>query len=187
MVILNAVACFFFLPFVLIGCATLSQDQCLNANWSDIGYQDGTAGYPSMRLADHQNACAKHGVSPKATEYFAGREMGLRVYCDLFHAIQEGLDGRRYKGVCPEDRDPEYRELNDAAYEVYDLRIDIDTTHNQIESLEKELRKGKTSDKRKKEIRQDLHQLDQKLESLRDELRWKERDLDRLTDALKDQ
>ncbi len=31
--------------FLLTGCATLSQEECVNANWQTIGFEDGIQGY----------------------------------------------------------------------------------------------------------------------------------------------
>lgn len=172
------------LTIFLSGCATLNQTECLHADWFSIGQVDGQTGHPISRLEAHRGACLKHGVVPDATAYAKGREEGLKSYCIPYNAITEGLAGRRYQGVCPGAIDRDFRELNAAAYAVYDLRNDIESTHSQIRNLESDLRKNKTSEKRKREIREDLRDLDRKHERLRDELRWKERDLDRLSEAI---
>lgn len=31
------------------GCATMSPEECLQANWEEVGYNDGAAGYPVDR------------------------------------------------------------------------------------------------------------------------------------------
>jgi hypothetical protein len=45
------------------GCATLGKEECLNADWFTIGFEDGARGYPASRIGDHREACAKHGVT----------------------------------------------------------------------------------------------------------------------------
>lgn len=182
--VMIVLGCLATLSTFLFGCATLDKGQCLNANWQDIGYADGLAGHPISRLEDHQNACLKHGIVPDDTAYEQGRDLGLKEYCIPYNALREGLAGRLYRGVCPVAADRDFRELNTAAYAVYDLRRDIDSTDSQIQNLEAELRKDKTSEKRKKHIREDIRDLDRKIERLRDELRRKEWDLDRLSEEL---
>jgi hypothetical protein len=177
----------FLLPlclFLLGGCATMSKDECLSGNWYDSGYRDGVAGYAATRFADHQKACAEYGVSPEPNAYFQGRDAGLQIYCDLYHAIEEGLAGRQYRGVCSGNIDAAYRQLNDAAYRVYDLRNDIRTRGYQIDSLEQEWRKDKTAENRRKEIRHKIHNLEREQDRLRDQLNWQEHDLDRLSDEI---
>ncbi len=172
------------LLLALSGCATLDENECRTVDWRELGLKDGRSGYSDSRLAEHREACVKHGIVPDDTAYREGRRIGLQDYCIPDTAIREGLAGRRYQGVCPPGIDRDFRDLNDAAYGVYSTRNDITSTENQIDSLERELRNDKTSDKRRRQIRDDIRDLDRKRDRLRDELRWKERELDRLTDQL---
>ena len=55
------------------GCASLSKDECLNADWQDIGVRDGANGQPEEYLIQHSTACAKVGVTPDRTRWLAGR------------------------------------------------------------------------------------------------------------------
>jgi len=182
---LEAVRLLLFLClFLLGGCATMSKDECLVGNWYDVGYRDGLAGYTATRIVDHQKACAVYGVDPEPNAYYQGRDAGLQVYCDLYHAVDEGLAGRLYRGVCPENIDAAYRQLNDAAYRIYDLRNDIRLKINQIDSLEWEWRQEKTSEHRRREIHHERHELERELAWLHDKLNWQELDLDRLTDEI---
>jgi hypothetical protein len=175
------------LPLLLLtlaGCATLNEDECRTADWQELGRKDGRAGYSQSRLADHHEACGKHGVKPDERRYAEGRKEGLRSYCVLSNAVREGLDGRRYEGVCAAAIDRDFRDLNEAAYRVHAKRKEIDSIDSQIVTLENELRNKKTSDKRRYQIRDEIRELDRKRDRLRDESRWRERDLDRLSDKL---
>ena len=86
----------------LTGCATISQEACLQGDWTGIGFKDGQAGRPQSRLDDHAKACAKTGVSPDPAPYFAARAQGLRLYCTPDRGFHEGRQGHSYAGVCPE-------------------------------------------------------------------------------------
>jgi len=174
------------LVLLLSGCATLSEDQCRTVDWRDLGVRDGRNGYTQNRLAEHHEACAKHGIRPDERLYDEGRRYGLRDYCVLDNALREGLAGRRYQGVCPSGIDRDFRDLNEAAYAVYDGRKEIENTENQIRTLERERENKKTSDKRRMQIRDEIRELDRKYDRLKDNLRWRERDLDRARDALRD-
>lgn len=168
----------------LTGCATLNESECRTADWLDLGRQDGRAGYPSTRLAEHREACIKHGVRPDERLYAEGRAQGLRDYCVLDNAVREGLAGRRYQDVCPPGAHRNFAELNQAAYAVHGARKEIDGVDSQLDSLERELRNAKTTESRRARIRDEIRDLDRKRERLRDELRWRERDLDRLQERI---
>ena len=172
------------LLLTLTGCATLDENECKTADWRELGIQDGRAGYAASRLAEHREACVKHDVIPDERSYSEGRRIGLKDYCVLENAVRDGLAGRRYQGVCPSGIDRDFRDLNETAYAVYDLRKDIDNSDSQIDNLERELRKDKTTDKRRVHIRDEIRDLDRKRDRLRDDLRWKERELDRLSNSL---
>ena len=44
---------------LLSSCATMSPEECLQANWEEIGYHDAAAGYTVSRSAEHREACAE--------------------------------------------------------------------------------------------------------------------------------
>ena len=66
---------------MLAGCATMSPEECLQANWEEVGYNDGAAGYPVSRSAEHREACAETGVSVDFELYRHGYALGLPYYC----------------------------------------------------------------------------------------------------------
>ena len=66
---------------VLTGCASLSKNECLSANWEDIGVRDGANGQPEEYLIRHSTACAKVNVAPDRGAWLHGRERGLERYC----------------------------------------------------------------------------------------------------------
>ena len=66
---------------LLGGCASLSEEECRNADWGRLGHQDGAAGYPESRLAEHAEACAKIGIRPMGDIWRAGWDRGVLLYC----------------------------------------------------------------------------------------------------------
>ena len=85
----------------VMGCATLSEDQCLQGDWKGIGYRDGTHGYELTRFEQHQQACAEYHVSPDINAYQAGRDEGLVVYCTPSKGFNLGERIEDYNGICP--------------------------------------------------------------------------------------
>jgi ribosome modulation factor len=95
------------LPFLLVlaatGCASMSKEECLTADWRTVGFHDGAAGRGADNIGDHRQACAEFGVVPNLDRYLEGRKSGLKEYCRSSRGYQEGLSGRSYGGVCPPD------------------------------------------------------------------------------------
>ena len=86
---------------MLGGCATMSEGECVTADWRAIGYEEGSAGRPATHLGTHRQACAEFGVTPNAEAWTAGREEGLPNYCLPSNGFRIGRAGQEYSGVCP--------------------------------------------------------------------------------------
>lgn len=109
----------------LPACATLDRDECLNADWRTIGYEDGVAGHPAKRIGRHRRACAQYGVKPDLAAYTAGREAGLRVYCRPANGYRVGLKGGIYRNVCPPDLAGPFEEAYAYGRRLYRLDSEI--------------------------------------------------------------
>lgn len=136
------------LPLLVIaaGCATLSEEECLQSDWRAIGYEDGAQGYPAERIGEHREACAKHGVTPDLEAYRAGREEGLQAFCRPEGGFRAGAEGRTYEGVCPPELEvafmPAYeqgRELNRLERRVERVEGDIDGKRRELRSIQRRL------------------------------------------------
>jgi hypothetical protein len=83
------------------GCASLSKNECLAANWEDIGVRDGANGRPEEYLIQHSTACAKVNVVPDRGAWLHGRERGLERFCVPHRAYQIGEHGGSFdSGIC---------------------------------------------------------------------------------------
>ena len=126
------------------GCATLSESDCRQGNWSDIGYQDGLQGHAENRFAGHVQACAKYGVAPDQAAYFSARDEGLQQYCEPRHGFELGSAGAAYENVCPRTKpigllsilgltDLEFEDAYALGREIYSARDDLNRVEAQIE------------------------------------------------------
>jgi len=132
--------------FLTASCATLDKDECQNANWEVIGYEDGTRGYAADRIGQHREACSKHGVTPDLAEYTTGRDKGLRVYCTPQNGYRVGQKTTVYRDVCPEDLRTEFRkayeyggEILTHQREVSRYRTDIRKYQDTLQEFEQEM------------------------------------------------
>ena len=119
--------------FGLSGCATMSGDECITSDWHAIGFEDGSRGYTTDRLANHRKACAKHGVTPDFQAYQTGRDEGLGDYCQPSRGFSLGNNGGTYNGVCSAHREGDFIDAFNTGHKLYSLRSRVYTASNQID------------------------------------------------------
>lgn len=124
---------------LLHGCATLDKNECLNADWQSIGYQDGYKGYRQSRIGKHQGACAEYGVKPDLDLYLAGYKKGIYEYCEPYRGYQRGLQGYSFKDVCTAELRARYKFAYTEGKQIYDFEQEIAKTQQAIDEHYKEL------------------------------------------------
>jgi len=131
---------------VLGSCATMSAEQCTAGDWSGQGYIDGQAGMTMSHLDEHTEACAKHGVTPDAAAYAAGRQQGLLHYCTPGKGFEVGRTGSGYAGVCPSDLEADfnygYRDgqiVHEAEAALSRARSRVDSFGARLEELDEKI------------------------------------------------
>ncbi len=161
----------FPLPIVmmslLLGCASLSKNECLQADWFEIGRKDGVIGRPRALFQKHCDACSKHGVTPDKYLYYMGRREGLKVYCTEDSGFEQGRLGRKYEFVCPGELEQEFlagyhrgREIYLYESKVASLQKQLKRLERQIKAKEKELFSSELTDEQRAVIRAEIRSLD---------------------------
>ncbi|MGI9277634.1 MAG: DUF2799 domain-containing protein [Endozoicomonas sp.] len=125
---------------LLQGCSTMSREECLNADWQQVGYSDSYMGYDKTRLDDHRKACARADVSVEFNDYQAGWDRGNREYCTPDMGRREGQSGRRYRGVCPGELEPGFLAAYEPAYEIYKVERTIRSLESALKRLQDQAR-----------------------------------------------
>lgn len=157
-------------------CASMSEQECLSANWLDQGFRDGRSGQPLTRFQEHRQACAKVGIRPDQRLYLQGREQGIVHYCTPSNAIEEGRLGRQYRNACPAHLEHEFFLAYERGKQVYDAEQGIEKLNRESKQLEQRLKTDKDKDSRRS-IRQELRDLDRQLQGAREDVRYLERRL----------
>lgn len=106
----------------LIGCASISEDECISGSWSDLGYKDGVKGAARDRLGDYAKTCAKYGVQPDRTAYITAFDNGLVKYCTYEQGFELGENGSSFNQVCSSNPASGFSQGYDegrAVYEIY--------------------------------------------------------------------
>jgi len=181
---------FLLLLFVLSSCQTMSEDECIAADWRVIGEQDGSEGYdPQQRFGNHVKACERAGVVPDQRQWNQGYQRGLFNFCTPERGLSHGQAGKVYNNVCPVDLERDFLSGYNLGREEYQIKADIRTLENQISSaersiveLEDKLAQGKGDERDlKSEIRrkrQDIREWNREIGSLDFDLGRVQRDID---------
>ncbi|HEY0845921.1 MAG TPA: DUF2799 domain-containing protein [Noviherbaspirillum sp.] len=163
---------------LLAGCASLSPEQCVRADWRQIGFSDGAVGASAARINDHAKACAEVGVRPDLDAYLRGREQGLVNYCQPENGFAVGRSGNLPNaGDCPEPMKPAFMDQYRDGYQVHVLETDlaqrrshiyrnnqlIRRSNERIHAIREELAKSDLPDDRRKSLLNEFNRLvDQK-------------------------
>jgi len=173
---------FVFIGF-LIGCAaTLSRNECLEADWYEIGYIDGSEGEPRASFQKHAENCLKYNIHVGREAYYRGRDQGLKIYCTKDKGFDLGRLGQKYNPTCPQDLEPNFQAGYANGKEIYKHRTKISSLkqhlqgiERQIQSKEKQLRYSGVSEKSKSEIRADIKNLELEQKNTVRDLRYWEK------------
>ena len=158
---------------LLTGCASMSEQECLTANWLDQGFRDGRTGQPLARIGDHRKACAKVGVRPDDALYFQGRDQGIVLYCTPENALAVGRQGQPYRNACPAALEHQFLVSYEQGKQLYDAELRIEALNEDTRQLELLLRDEDDREKRR-DLRQHIRDLDWERQRARDEQRYLE-------------
>ncbi|WP_322995089.1 DUF2799 domain-containing protein [Castellaniella sp.] len=159
---------------ILSGCASMSEQECLTADWYDQGYRDGRRGYPVARVIDHQKACADVGVRPDIERYRAGNSQGVLEYCTPDNAFTVGRAGQSYRNACPAHLEGKFLPAYHQGKRIYEAQRQVDNLNSESSRLQRKLEKEKKPEVQRR-LRNELRDLDRRLRYARDTLA----DLDR--------
>lgn len=132
----------------LTGCASMSEEECLNADWRLMGFTDALQGRSTAALAQHRRACAAVNVTPDLDLYRQGHEEGARQYCTPANGYRAGSSGSTYQGICPADLETAFmrgyqdgRELYTITSEISRLKGVVTTNEVGIDKLRRDIAK----------------------------------------------
>jgi hypothetical protein len=110
----------------------MNKEQCIHANWYDVGQADALEGLETETLKQYQEDCAKHGIKPQQKNYAAGYETGRQLYCTVEGGLEAGLTEIPYNNICSTEEEilflPPYtraKEYFDAKNNLFQLREDL--------------------------------------------------------------
>ena len=155
---------------LLSACASMDKAQCVNANWTAIGMEDGARGRTLDRLGERRRACAEHGVQPDAERYAAGRNEGLKSYCTYDQGFRAGRGGNAYSGVCPEPAATDFVAGYQRGRELYGLQKRLDEVNADLKKTKAGLSEPGVSPRTRGQLAERLEDLSREAQQLEQQL-----------------
>jgi hypothetical protein len=118
---------------ILAGCATMSPEECLQANWEEIGYNDAIEGRSVSRSQAHREACAETGVNVDFELYRHGYALGLPYYCTRETGFESGDHGGEYAAQCVSENFPDYASGYSEGLDVFALKRELRELEERID------------------------------------------------------
>jgi hypothetical protein len=163
------------------GCASLSKDECVSANWEDIGVRDGANGRPEEYLINHSTACAKVHVVPDRGAWLHGRERGLERFCVPQRMYSIGEYGGSFDvGVCRNFDQDRLVNAFQRGRDVFRLAGELSAIDSEIRDIRATLEKKDLEQKERERLAYRLGQLEyQRVDAAHalDDARYRSRDL----------
>lgn len=131
----------------LAGCAGMSTEECLTADWRAIGYEDGARGAHVSAVSHRRQACAKKaGVTVDMAAYISGRDAGLVSFCRPSNGYALGARGGVYNGVCAGPEEHDFAAAYQAGRQLYTLErrvagiaADISKAHYDLDAIDDDI------------------------------------------------
>ena len=168
------------LLLLLSGCASMNKDQCLVADWYQVGYEDGLRGENPARIRDYREDCASHGVAPLWQDYQQGHDAGSTRYCTPLRGFNHGLNGNQYNQNCPANLEASFlsahrdgqtlfverRHVNDLATQLDHHIHQLDDISEELTLLEDQLIADGLTRQQRLKIREQIHALEEQFDIL---------------------
>lgn len=162
------------------GCASMTEEQCRDANWLALGHADARKGEMPDFGAERLQSCTEKGVAGNIGEWRRGWEQGRREVCVPGNAVAWAQRDGDYKpGFCPPELEPAFLSLYQPARERYrfekrirDLERQINDRSRQISDVERQMRRPENQNSQKQsQLASRRASLEREIRHLRDRVR----------------
>jgi len=167
---------------LLGGCASLSQSECISADWYDVGVHNALEGQKKDYVAEHFKACSKYQITPDLVEYKLGWMEGVQRFCTAQSAWRYGLTRHQYQNTCSINAEKQFLPAYRLAKKVLAKRSEINEHRSDLRRLNRYLYSDNLSDEQRSDnvfdrmgLKMDINFLEMdlmRLERQADELGW---------------
>lgn len=122
---------------VLSGCAVMSKEECLTANWQDVGYNDGLKGAASAKAHEYVSACSEY-IQVDLNAYNTGRKQGAEHYCTDDNGYNLGVSNASITDICHvSSNEKGFNTFYNRGQEVYKASYYVTSIDNNIRELDR--------------------------------------------------
>ncbi|MCL1078360.1 DUF2799 domain-containing protein [Parashewanella spongiae] len=147
---------------ILSGCQVISPKECQSTDWLSRGINDGNNGRSANILSEYIQACSEANITVDSKAWRSGYNTGIRSYCAPENGYTVGRQGLTYNGVCPNS---EFLKNYNTGRSEYELEQQKQELRNEIAQLKNQLA-SETDREKKKTLKQDIKQLEKRLDNL---------------------
>jgi len=140
------------------GCATMSAEQCMVADWYALGERDALAGLDSNHLANRAKACREAGYSIDSEAWYAGFDAAIPAFCTLDNGFRYGIVGNSYRNTCPPEFQAEFLAGYDVGTQIYALEQQVASSQRSLNSIQANIERAQNADTPNQEYILDLRQ-----------------------------
>lgn len=163
---------------MLSACSSMSEQECKNADWRKVGYEDGRSGKYTTSFDEYVKDCSKAKVEPDNQAYLLGREDGLRLYCTPEHGFDLGKSGYSAHSVCPTETSTDFMDSYREGSKVHQAQVRVNDLEKERTRIKDDIEKSRRADEKAKndkerdnnarERRKLAHDLDEAEDHLRE-------------------
>jgi len=142
----------------LIGCSSLSKRNCEEGNWKTLGVEDGKNGTKLAKIDTYIKECKSYGLTVDESAYKAGRDEGLKIFCQPEHGFLIGKLSQEYPRVCPGHLEAAFLQKYQLGRQIAQQKYELSLMHGRITSLEGEIDRSQDENE-KRNLRNRLQEL----------------------------
>lgn len=124
---------------LLAGCETVSKEQCVAGDWSEIGRAHAAQGYPSSRFDDVIKDCGRHGITPDPQAYMSGWDQGVQLYCTPLNGFNLGRQNTSLSPICPPNLVAEAERAHRLGKRIWTTRDKVTQLERRIDNRQSEI------------------------------------------------
>ena len=122
----------------MTGCVVMDKADCTEANWSELGRLDTLEG--KNKFHARAKACKEHGLGADRFSYERGAQAGLIGFCTAASGRAHGQSGKNYRrGFCPSSTEAAFLSGYTPAYQKYKFQEKIRELQSNISMKENSL------------------------------------------------
>ncbi|WP_249409203.1 DUF2799 domain-containing protein [Acinetobacter sp. SFB] len=161
---------------MLNGCAIMSKNECLSANWGLIGQNDGYNGNGSF-MQKRTQACMKHNAILDTGAYTTGYKKGLKNFCNPQTIFDYALQGRGTYQSCPMEMQNSLRPYYNVAHNFYNANKNLKSIEDTMVTAKSNMYNSDLKEESRKYYRERYDEASNKLGQVQREYNMAEREI----------